>query len=467
MKITTIDMFNQTRKLLALTLCVWGGAMIAQADDLIVLKGASERVAVDGIRRVSVGNPAIIDAKPALDGQSVLVTGIAEGNSELRIERLQGAELVTNVVVRSDLNQMMDQVKELLSDVEGLEIKIMGNKILLKGKILTRSDNEKVNKVLTAYSGVILNMSAFDTSATASAYQQAILQEIGLDTITARVMGDTVFLEGVVYSAADMKRAEEIAKLKMPNVKNLLTVQDVMIETDVQFVELTGDKSKDMGFNVLKTIKADMGGGLGGKGRFPLTFGVSGQAKINALLGSGNAKIVSQPHLSTKSGEVGNFQSGGTKYVRVSGTTSGDLKAIEWGVILKVKPTLQGKDKILNEVTVEVSLPPSSDSSGQGNIDVTKYTTTCTSLCKVGESMILSGMTQKTASSASSKTPLLGDVPLVNLFFSEKTSAKVQNEFVIVVTPQPVFPTTSTGQPFGQQHKELLDDKDTDPKAAK
>ena len=466
MKTIRMDMLAGLKHTLILSLCVWGGAMVAQADDLIVLKGSSARVAVDGIRKVTVANPAVIDAKPALDGQSVLVSGIGEGNSELRIERLQGAELITNVVVRSDLNQMFDQIKELLSDVEGLDMKIIGNKIVLKGKILTKSDNEKVTKVVTAYSSVILNMSTFDTSGMSHAYEQAILQEIGLDTISAKVMGDTVVLEGVVYSDAEKTRAEEIARLKMPNVKSLLTVQDVMIETDVQFVELNGDKNKDMGFNVLDTINATAGasGGAGAKGRLPVTFGISGQAKIKALLGNGNGKIVASPHLSTKSGEVGTFQSGGTKYFSVSGTTSGDLKSVDYGVILKVKPVLQGRDRVRNEVTVEVSIPVP-DATGMLTLD--KYNTTCTSLCKVGESMVLSGMTQTMAKSSSSKTPLLGDVPLVSLFFSNKTADKERKEFVIVVTPQPVFPMAATGTPYGEQHKDLLQDKDKDSKDAK
>jgi len=468
MKTIQIEVYARVKNWLVLCLCLWGGAMIVQADDLVILKGSSARVAVDGIRKVTVANPAVIDAKPALDGQSVLVSGLAEGNSELRIERLQGLELVTNVVVRSDLNQMLDQVKELLSDVEGLDVKILGNKIILKGKIITKSDNDKVNKVLAAYSGVILNMATFDTSATAHAYEQAILQEIGLDTITARVMNDTVILEGIVYSAADLKRAEEIAKLKMPNVKNMLTVQDVMIETDVQFVQLSGDKNKDMGFNVLDSMSMTAGGSgnsaSGGFKNLPVSFGFTGQAKVQALVGSGNSKIVAQPHLSTKSGEVGTFQQGGTLYVKVSGTTSGDLKSIDYGVILKVKPTLQGKDKVLNEVSIEVSYP---SAAGGADFALSKYNTTCTSLCKVGESMVVSGMTQQMSTSASSKTPLLGDVPLINLFFSNKTSDKTRNEFVIIVTPQPVFPTTANGQPFGETHNQLLQDKDKDIKDAK
>ena len=74
--------------------------------------------------------------------------------------------------------------------------------------------------------------------------------------------------------------------------------------------------------------------------------------------------------------------------------------------------------------------------------------------------MVLSGMIQQIANSNSSKTPLLGDVPLLSLFFSNKTSDKQRNEFVIVVTPQPIFPTEASGQPFGEQHEQLLQDKD-------
>lgn len=466
MKTMPIGKWICAKKILALCLCVWGGSLVAQADDLIILKGSSARVAVDGIRKVTIADPAVIDAKPAQDGQSVLVSGLAEGNSELRIERLQGSELVTNVVVRSDLSQMADQIKELLSDVEGLEIKIMGNKIVLKGKILTKSDNEKVSKVIGAYPGIILNMSTFDTSGMSHAYEQAILQEIGLDTITARVMGDTVVLEGVVYSAADLKRAEEIARLKMPNVRNLIQVQDVMIETDVQFVEVTGDKNKNMGFNVLDTLGVTAGSaaaGVAGAGRIPVNFGVaaSASAQVKALVGSGTGKIVASPHLSTKSGEVGNFQSGGTKYFSIAGNVGGSLQSVDYGVIVKVKPTLQGRDRILNEVTIEVSMPVP-DASGVLTLD--KYSTTCTALCKVGESMVLSGMVQKISNSNSSKAPLLGDVPLLSLFFSNKTADNQRKEFVIVVTPQPLLPAAAAGGPLGEQHKQLLQNKDKDSK---
>jgi len=448
--------------LLTVSFAVCFGSLVAMAEDLVVLKGTSTRISVpDGIKKIIVANPAVVDARPSDDGSAVLLNGLSIGNSEVRIQKATGGDLIENVVVSDNLNETLTEIKELLSDVDGLEIKVLGNKILFKGNILTKSDYEKVNRVVGAYPSAILNMTKFDSSEMNKFYVEAILKDIGVDTVTARVMGDTVVLEGVVYSESEKKRAEEMAKLRMPNVKNMLTVQEVMIETDVQFVQLSGDHGKNMGMNVLDTLQASAGGNgssvNGGFGNLPISFGISGSARLQADLTKGNNKLVASPHLSTKSGETGNFQSGGTSYIKVSGTTSGDLKSVDYGVILKVKPTLQGHDKILNEVSIEVSIPTTDD---QGNFSVQKYTSANTSLCKIGESMVMSGMTQTIANRTGSKTPILGDVPLVNLFFSNKTTKNHSDEFVIVVTPQPVFPSAATGSPFGETHKALLQDKD-------
>ncbi|MDR3457086.1 MAG: pilus assembly protein N-terminal domain-containing protein [Verrucomicrobiae bacterium] len=450
----------------ALVCCLLSSACLSslRADDLTVLKGSSAKIFIPGgVKKIAVANPSVADVKPEMDGQSVLISGLAEGNTELRVEGMQGGELVTNVVVRSDLNQMLAQIKDLLSEVEGLEIKAVGDKIVLRGKILTKSDYDQVSKVVAAYSGLILNLAKFDDSIVGNYAAQAILQDIGIDTVTARVVGDTVILEGVVYSQADLKRAEEIAHLKVPNVKNLLQVQDIMVETDVQFIEVSIQNGKNTGFNLLDTLGAAMSGsGSSQGGGLPINFGVSAGASsgiLNMHWQNATGKIVAQPHLSTKSGEVGEFQSGGTTYFQIAGNVGGSLQSVDYGVILKVKPTVQGRDHIQNEVSIEVSLPVK-DASGRFTLD--KYTTKCTSLCKVGESMVMSGMTQLLASKSNDRTPLIGDVPLIDLFFSNKTANKDKKEFAIIVTPQPVFPKVATGLPLGEQHQKMMDEKNKD-----
>ena len=240
--------------------------------------------------------------------------------------------------------------------------------------------------------------------------EEAILKDIGLDTVTARVMEDTVVLEGVVYSEADKARAEEMAKLRMPSVKNLLTVQDVMIETDVQFITLDLTKGKNMGMNVLDTFSLNAGGSgssvSGGFNNLPISFGVSGNARFVADLLNSNGKTVDSPHLSTKNGETGSFQSGGTAYLNAPGAQGvGNLIQVDYGVILKVKPTLEGRDRVKNEVTIEVSTPTTTSGS---QFTLLKYNTTCTSVCKVGESMIISGMTQTDLSRQQQQNSVVG-----------------------------------------------------------
>lgn len=434
----------------------------ARADDLVVPKGSSKQIPVaEGIRKVTVGNPNIIDARPTDDGRTLIVNGVGEGASELVIERLQGTNLFYKVVVRADLAQLLEQIKELLSDVEGLEIKTVGDKIVLKGNIVTKSGYDRVAQVVAAYSGVLLNMSKFDRTEMNKYVEAAIVKDIGLDSVTAKVTEDTVMLEGIVYSEAEKERATEIARLKQPNVKNLLRVQEVMIESDMQFIQVDSVSGKDTGYNVLKNMGIDVGGEMkgGGTGKPTATWGVSGSAsvKINALVSSGQGKILIQKNVSAKSGTEGTAMVGGELGIAVSGNVGGSVEKIKYGMLLKVTPTLQGRDTILSKVSVEVSRPIP---AGRNAYALDKSETSTTVMCKVGESIVLSGLVEALSSGNAEKTPGVGDIPLLNLFFSEKTSSKVKKELLVVLTPRVLFPDAAKGPAFSEERKQSLEGTD-------
>jgi pilus assembly protein CpaC len=448
----------RVRVLFCLTLCVAFGTLAAQAEDVTVIKGASTKIAVsDGIKRIVIGNPAIIDAKPDEDARSAVVTGLTEGSSELRIERLQGTDLVYRVTVRADLQAMMDQIKELLSDVVGLEIKTVGNRIVFEGNIITQSNWEKIKKVEAAYAGAVLNMATFDQKAMAGDIRRAILNDlgtIGVDTVTVEVSGDTAILDGVVYSDADLARVMEKAKLRMPNVRSLLQVRQLMIETDVQFVEVDTSLGSDMGNNVLQNLTLSGSYSGGNSAKPSLMASAQATATINAVLNNANTKTINQIHISAVSGTEGHSKLGGTSYFPVAGNVGGSLVPVEYGVIVKVKPTMQGRDRILNEISVEVSAPVV---SGTGPFTVTTFTTGTAAMCKVGESIILSGFAQALSSQTSNKTPVLGDIPLLNLFFGEKTKSRARKQLVLLLTPRLVVPETTTPPPLSDASRALLE----------
>lgn len=449
-------MLNRAKNLILGCALVFTFAQSLAAQGVIVLRGSNTKIAVDeGIKKITVTNPRIIDARPASDGRSVTVSGLAEGVSDLVIELVKGPDLVKQVTVKPDLGGMLEQVKELLSDVEGLELKTVGSKIVVKGNIVTKSGYDRAMKVIEAYSGVILNLTTFDQTHMSKYVEEAILRDIGLDTVSVSVKRDTAVLEGYVFSKGDFLRAEEMAKLRMPNVLNLLGLQEVMIETDVQFVSVSLNSNKSMGSNLLKGLNIGGSGGISGGA---VSYGVTGSsatAKINALVGEGSGTVLMQPHLSTKSGEEGTFHNGGETFFSVAGNVGGSLEKVQFGVLLKVQPTMQGRDSILNKITIEVSMPAA---KSEGAISLDKFETTSTALCKVGESIVLSGLVQQLSSKFNEKTPGLGSVPLLKFFFSEKGSKNDKKELLVIVTPRPVFPKATPGQAFGEERRKSLED---------
>jgi len=465
------------------------GALSVRADDLVVLKGTASKIDVaQGVKRVDIGNPTVIDATPASDGLSVTINGVGEGESQLRIETLQGTDITTNVVVRADLNQVLSEVQSLLSDVEGLNASIVGNKVVLQGNILTSADADKVSRVASIYGNAVVNLTIVDHSQMNKYVEQAIVKDIGIDTVNARVMGDTVVLDGVVYDQNDLKRAEELAKLRVPKVVNLIKVEDVMIETDLEFVDLSTSHSFNWGYDVLDSVSASVGSGMSGNGAthiqpggtpvpvpgtsniittitggFPITYGVTAsanaQAQITADLGNGSGKVVAQPHISTKSGEMGNFQDGFTSYYQEPGAVGGpaSLTSVQYGVLVTVNPTLEGEHKIMNTVSLNISEPIATAAGAVLSLDT--YDTKCTALCNEGESMVISGMVQTGSNNSKNGAPLLRDIPLLDLFFANRSTSKTRDEFVILVTPQAVLPTVAPGTPFSEQHSALFQDQ--------
>jgi len=81
-------------------------------------------------------------------------------------------------------------------------------------------------------------------------------------------------------------------------------------------------------------------------------------------------------------------------------------------------------------------------------------------ICRVGESVVLSGLVQTLGNFSKEKTPVLGDIPLLNLFFSEKTSTKIKKEVVIFLTPHVLVPEAVQAGAFSEERKRLRETSD-------
>jgi type II secretory pathway component GspD/PulD (secretin) len=130
------------------------------------------------------------------------------------------------------------------------------------------------------------------------------------------------------------------------------------------------------------------------------------------------------------------------------------LPVVPYGVIIKVKPTLQGRDGIMSDLTIEVSTAV----SDPGRVTTTEFRTGTSVMSKIGQTVVISGFDQALRSANNDKTPIMGDIPLLNLLFAGKSKSKTHKEAVLLLTTRPAFPEAATGPAFSAQSKSILND---------
>jgi len=213
-------------QILMMVVMVTAMAAHAETEHLTLMPDASAKIEVpNGVTDIYISNDNIIDAKPGPDGDSVIVTGLKDGKSDLRISQIGREELVYKVVVEPELKDLAEQVSELVGDVEGLEVTIVGEQIVLKGELLTRSDMQRVKSAAAAFEGKVKNLSTLDTSGHDAAVKKALEKEIDRDSVEVEVDGDRVILTGTVPSRAELNRVKKlIRKKRLDNVTILLQV---------------------------------------------------------------------------------------------------------------------------------------------------------------------------------------------------------------------------------------------------
>jgi Flp pilus assembly secretin CpaC len=295
-------------------------------------------------------------------------------------------------------------------------------------------------------------LTALDIAESANTLRSAILKDLraaGLESVNVEIAGDTVALNGIVSSDADAVRCVDMAKLRAPNVKSMLRVQQVMIETDMQFVEVDHDFNSSFGQNILdKSIVLQPSLSVANTGRPGLNLGATATYTVNSALTAANCKSIYQEHVSGASGQEVDFKQGGTVYVP-------SIAPVPFGVIVKVKPALLGNGQILSDVSVEVSTAVSC----QGQVTTREFKTSTSVMSRIGDTVVLSGFAEALGTASSDKSPILGDIPLLNLLFGTKSKSKVHKDAILLLTPRPsALPEAATGPAYSIRSKGLLNE---------
>ena len=434
-----------------------GSSALAQEGSTIALGvGTQKVVTIPGITRIALGDPSIAEVK-TIGNNQVLIIGQNEGKTTLLIWKSSGQRVSYLIAVRrQDPNEIISEIKKLLGEIEGVSVRMVGDRIYLDGQAYTTQDADRIDQVVSLYPNVKSFVKIAPNAKKLVAQNlNAAFQKAGLKNVQANVVGSTIFLEGSVESQQDLQKAELITKAIGEKVENLLVVGiKRMILSEVQFVEIRRNSRDRYGIRYptditgSTTVSAAISQEL-----FPGTFG-AGTSIIGMQAGSefsigfqgndGYGRLLAQPKLVCASGEKAEFLAGGQVPIPLITNNQFSVEFKPYGVILNLRPTADRNGNIQTEIEAEASeIDTSVAVSFGGSASVPGFRTRKVKTnvtVRHGETIVLSGVFSHDEQKAVSKLPGLGHIPIVGELFKSRAFDSTKRELVIFVTPRIVNP---------------------------
>lgn len=169
-------------------------------------------------------------------------------------------------------------------------------------------------------------------------------------------------------------------------------------------------------------------------------FGFFGKvlSSIRALEAENKAEIKANPRVVVSSGETVDLFSGETHFLVLSGvSTSGRLEEINVGVSLNVTPRIVNGDTVQLAITPEVShMAGQLTNRNSEGFSVRRSSVTTNVLTENEQTLLLAGMTLQQTADQKSQVPLLGKLPIIRWFFSERSESDEERELLIFVTAE-------------------------------
>jgi len=186
------------------------------------------------------------------------------------------------------------------------------------------------------------------------------------------------------------------------------------------------------------------------------TFLDNGQVElaIKALRNLSLARTLAEPNLTTLHGRPASFHAGGSFPVPSGAVSFGaaaqGVEYIPFGVELQFTPYITDTDRIRLELRAEVSTR-SIDTAEVANAEVPREvnerTFSTTVELREGQTLAVAGLIRNDFGANADRVPLWGDLPLIGRTGGFDRTTGGEQELVILVTPQLVYPLESREAP--------------------
>ena len=347
----------------------------AASETILLRQGFQHIIEFHEARRLSIGNPAIIEARPLPRKDGILVVGKKEGETDIVIwGKNEKKEWRVNVV--GDTAALAEEAKSLVAAFPDMTVTHAGSSVIISGTV--RSDRDKT------------------------------------------------LLESFART-----RQKVLLRISPPEEKRTL------LSYDLKIMEISKGATTHLGIRWPDSLSVKGTWSYGTDESTSLNIASDFEATINLLMADGRAKILANPKLVCESGGSADFLAGGEIPIVIVTPETRTVEWKTYGIILKIRPKMSHGNRIQTHITAEISTVDHGSGSSDVPGFLTRRVTTNFST-PPGGTVMLSGLVKSEMAKDVAKVPILGQIPILGELFKSRRFRENKSELAIFITPTEV-----------------------------
>lgn len=364
------------------------------------------------VHRIVHGDASVAEAQSSGDGRFLFVQGKSPGTTTI-VFFTGGDEQQTLLirVVGVNPNSLAEEVREVLGEGAGVDIRVVAGRVLIEGEVSSRIFQEKIDRLTELYPNQVLNFATYREAFVEGArmvamdvyfIQLATTRQDGLGVRWNQFIGGNVTTgTGDVPLYYD---AEELGPGVLPGSDSPLPPRPMA---------LTGGEGM--------TSYSSLVGNL----NFALDF----------LVEQGMIKTVQQATLVTEAGTEAEYLSGGTLLIPITTQTTQGFQERAFGLELNVRPILDFENRVKLEVNLSYSeVDFALGVEGMPGLRTNDITSTVN--MQEGQSVLISAQENIDNTSTERGIAMLQQIPILGWAFKSRSLISEELNNALFITPR-------------------------------